>query len=181
MPCPHWTVPVLMPGCRSVQLLSEEQCSRRASAKPGWHCGCWPPQRNPGRTGPDAGTAGSQAGPGTGNRPAGHHPERPALTPCRLGLDSIAWLSDHPGGWAMRQIALMPNPDSALMLFLAAHIEAQTPPPTSPTPLPPDCSCRQTSKPARCGNAGCSVATAAPFWNAEADRHHSSAMPGPLE
>jgi hypothetical protein len=31
-----------------------------------------------------------------------HHPERPALTPCRLGLDSIAWLSDHPGGWAMR-------------------------------------------------------------------------------
>ncbi|WP_159875207.1 MULTISPECIES: hypothetical protein [Aquitalea] len=60
----------------------------------------------------------------------GHHPERPALTPCRLGLDSIAWLSDHP--WRVGdtvQIALMPNPDSALMLFLAAHIEAQTPTP----------------------------------------------------
>lgn len=59
-----------------------------------------------------------------------HHPDRPPLTPCRLGLESIAWLSDHP--WRVGdtvQIALMPNPDSALMLFLAAHIEAQTPTP----------------------------------------------------
>ncbi|WP_199102239.1 hypothetical protein [Aquitalea sp. ASV11] len=60
----------------------------------------------------------------------GHHPDRPALTPCRLGLDSIAWLSDHP--WRVGdavQIALTPNPDSALILFLAAHIEEQHPTP----------------------------------------------------
>jgi len=60
----------------------------------------------------------------------GHHPDRPPLTRCRLGLDSIAWLSDHP--WRVGdtvQIALSPNPDSALMLFMAARIEAQCPTP----------------------------------------------------
>jgi len=59
-----------------------------------------------------------------------HHPERPPLLHCRLGLESIAWLSDHP--WRsgdIVQLALSPNPDSALMLFLAAQIEAQSPTP----------------------------------------------------
>jgi hypothetical protein len=61
------------------------------------------------------------------------------------------------------QIALMPNPDSALMLFLAAHIEAQTPPPTSPTPLPPDCSCQLTNKPV-------------PLWERWVFRRHRRAI-----
>ncbi|MBV8680148.1 MAG: hypothetical protein JO338_06820 [Aquitalea sp.] len=75
----------------------------------------------------------------------GHNPERPPLTACRLGLDSIAWLSDHP--WRVGdivQISLSPNPDSALMLFLAAQIEQQYPTPdeayaiTARLNLPPD-------------------------------------------
>ncbi|BBH13990.1 hypothetical protein [Chromobacterium haemolyticum] len=56
------------------------------------------------------------------------HPERPPLTPCRLGLDSIAWISDHANhGSEPVLVALCPNPDSALLLFLAARISTVTP------------------------------------------------------
>ncbi|WP_293765082.1 hypothetical protein [uncultured Aquitalea sp.] len=58
------------------------------------------------------------------------HPARPPLTPCRLGLSTIAWLSDHP--WPQDSRVLMtlaPNPDSALMLQLPARVETQQPTP----------------------------------------------------
>ena len=50
------------------------------------------------------------------------HPERAPLTPCRLGLDSIAWISDHANhGSEPVLVALCPNPDSALLLFRRPH------------------------------------------------------------
>ena len=56
------------------------------------------------------------------------HPERPPLTPCRLGLDSIAWISDHANHGSEPGLgALCPTPDSALLLFLAARISTVTP------------------------------------------------------
>jgi hypothetical protein len=51
------------------------------------------------------------------------YPERPALVPCRVGLDAVAWLSDHPHppGEALR-LELFPHPDSALVLYLASRV-----------------------------------------------------------
>lgn len=53
------------------------------------------------------------------------HPERPPLTHCRLGLNAIAWQSQepYPVGSCV-QVSLCPNPDSALLLYLAARIQS---------------------------------------------------------
>jgi hypothetical protein len=51
------------------------------------------------------------------------HPDTPPLHPCRLGLGSIAWLAGHghqPGSQLL--LTLSPHADSALTLFLPAHI-----------------------------------------------------------
>lgn len=51
------------------------------------------------------------------------YPERPALTPCRVGLDAIGWHAEHalqPG--ARLLLVLFPHPDSALVLYLAAQV-----------------------------------------------------------
>ncbi len=56
------------------------------------------------------------------------YPERPPLTPCRVGLDAIGWLSLHPYtlGEALR-IEMFPHADSALVLYLAASVTASVP------------------------------------------------------
>lgn len=52
------------------------------------------------------------------------YPDRPALTPCRVGLDAVAWLSAHPYtlGETLR-LELFPHPDSALVLYLASRVK----------------------------------------------------------
>ncbi|KMN47327.1 hypothetical protein VL04_19935 [Chromobacterium violaceum] len=51
------------------------------------------------------------------------HPERPPCTPCRLGLNAIAWQDSQ--AWAPGQpllLSLYPNPDSALSLCLYGRV-----------------------------------------------------------
>ena len=51
------------------------------------------------------------------------HPDRPACTPCRLGLSAVAWCDSR--AWAPGQallISLYPNPDSALSLCLNGRV-----------------------------------------------------------
>jgi len=52
------------------------------------------------------------------------YPERPSLTPCRVGLDAVAWLSAHPYtlGEQLR-LELFPHPDSALVLYLPSRVK----------------------------------------------------------
>jgi hypothetical protein len=51
------------------------------------------------------------------------YPERPPITACRLGLEAIGWHADQaiPPGTPV-QLTLFPHPDSALVLYLAAHV-----------------------------------------------------------
>jgi hypothetical protein len=58
------------------------------------------------------------------------------------------------------QIALMPNPDSALMLFLAAHIEAQHPTPDESYAITARCSCPGRTDPTPMGTLGVPPASA---------------------
>lgn len=64
---------------------------------------------------------------------ASRYPVRPAITPCRLGLDAIAWHSEHayPVGEPVL-LTLYPNSDSALILRLAGSIDACDPSPDQP-------------------------------------------------
>ncbi|OHX14922.1 hypothetical protein [Chromobacterium sphagni] len=51
------------------------------------------------------------------------HPDRPTCTPCRLGLNSVAWQDSQ--SWPLGQpllISLYPNPDSALSLCLNGYV-----------------------------------------------------------
>ncbi|QND83841.1 Uncharacterized protein ChrSV_1614 [Chromobacterium vaccinii] len=51
------------------------------------------------------------------------HPDRPSCTPCRLGLNAVAWLDTQP--WTPGQpllLSLYPNPDSALSLCLHGRV-----------------------------------------------------------
>ncbi|WP_024301603.1 hypothetical protein [Pseudogulbenkiania sp. MAI-1] len=54
---------------------------------------------------------------------ASRYPERPPITPCRLGLDAVAWRSAtaHAVGEQVL-LTLYPNSDSALILRLAGRI-----------------------------------------------------------
>lgn len=64
---------------------------------------------------------------------ASRYPERPPITPCRLGLDAIAWHSPttYPVGEAVL-LTLYPNSDSALILRLAGRIIDAQPAPGQP-------------------------------------------------
>ncbi|AXE28887.1 hypothetical protein DK842_02510 [Chromobacterium phragmitis] len=51
------------------------------------------------------------------------HPERPPCSPCRLGLNAVAWQDDM--AWQPGQpllLSLYPNPDSALSLCLHGRV-----------------------------------------------------------
>ncbi|TDR73586.1 hypothetical protein [Paludibacterium purpuratum] len=56
------------------------------------------------------------------------YPERPMLTSCRVGLDAIGWLSQHPYTLGEKlRIEMFPHADSALVLYLAATVSASVP------------------------------------------------------
>ncbi|MDF0607167.1 hypothetical protein HZU77_016230 [Neisseriaceae bacterium TC5R-5] len=57
-----------------------------------------------------------------------HHPQRPPLTPCSLGLENVAWLSaEAPQIDSMYLLFLYPQADSALLLPLLTRIEKVLP------------------------------------------------------
>lgn len=61
---------------------------------------------------------------------ATRYPVRPPITPCRLGLDAIAWHSPTPYPVGEQVLlTLHPNSDSALILRLAGTITACEPAP----------------------------------------------------
>ncbi|POZ63648.1 hypothetical protein [Chromobacterium alticapitis] len=56
------------------------------------------------------------------------HPKRPAIAPCRLGLNTVAWLDSQ--SWQPGQkllLLLHPNPDSALSLWLFGVVASKQP------------------------------------------------------